>query len=123
MRFLRAFRRKPNRVDTQPLTAERLASLFGSTIFDRQGAADFLGVSLASIEMAAWRHRLPSVTYKRIRLFTRQDLLDYQAARGTGRGSRLKSRPSYAIVGRQAVRLEPPTGGSHGGYDQRSYDS
>jgi hypothetical protein len=118
MRFLRRFRRERNRPASEPVTPEGLAALLGSSIFDRQGAAEFLGVSLASIEMAAWRQRLPLLTYKGLRLFTRQDLLDYDLARGTGRASRLSSRPMYAVVGRQVVRLEPPTGGGHRGYDQ-----
>ncbi len=104
------------RADFGLLDARALAKLLETEVMDRDDAAKFLGVSVTSVEMAAWRQRVPSVQYKRLRLFARQDLLDYRHRRGTGRASKLKPQPMYVVVGRTVVRVDAPTGGSHRGY-------
>lgn len=114
MRLFRRFRRHRTIDASAPLRAEGLASLLSEAVFDRHKAAEFLGVSVTSVEMAAWRQTLPSVMYNRLRLFTRRDLEEYAQRRGTGRASKLRPMPMWIIVGRQAIRLDPPFGKRYG---------
>lgn len=71
------------------LTAARLAELLGKEVFDTPDAARFLRITRNALEYAAYRGRIPFVHYGAKKLFTRADLLDYAAARGRGRQSRL----------------------------------
>lgn len=82
---------------TEELRAEALAELLSTEILDADDAARFLGIARNSIEYAAYRHRIPYVQYGAKKLFTREDLLDYNRNRGRGRESRLEAAPFYVV--------------------------
>lgn len=103
-------------LEDEPFDAVALVRLLEDDVFDREHAARFLGVTVASVEMAAWRQTLPSVLYKRLRLFTRCDLVDYKRRRGTGRASKLRPKPMWVVVGGQAVMVDAPPSRRHIGY-------
>ena len=72
------------------LRAADLARLLRIDIFNVESAAQFLGIEPEGVIQAARRGRLTHVRYKTLRLFAREDLLDYMRQRGPGRASEIE---------------------------------
>lgn len=77
--------------------AEDAAELMSKVIYDAEDAARFLGIARNSIEYAAYRHRIPYIQYGAKKLFTKDDLLEYNSRRGRGRESKLEDEPVFVI--------------------------
>lgn len=80
------------------IRAAELARLLRTQIFNATDAAQFLGIEPEGVIQAARRGRLTHVRYKHLRLFAREDLLDYMRQRGPGRASEI--RPAVTFVAR-----------------------
>jgi hypothetical protein len=79
------------------LRAHDFERLLRTTIFDTKHAAEFLGIEPEGLTQAAFRRRIPYVSYAHMRFFARGDLLDYMRQRGPGRASELTPAIVYVV--------------------------
>jgi hypothetical protein len=75
--------------------AADLASVLGVLIFNVEDAAALLGVKIASLRYAAYRHRISYVQYSATKWFARDDLIEYGLSRRRGRKSQLSPKPYF----------------------------
>jgi hypothetical protein len=77
--------------------AQDLAEVLGTHVFDLYDAARLLGIRPATLQYAAYRHRVSYVQYGAAKFFALGDLIEYGVGRGRGKASRL-ARKEYFIV-------------------------
>jgi hypothetical protein len=79
------------------LRARDFERMLRTTIFDTNGAAQFLGIEPEGLIQAVYRRRIPYVSYRRMRFFARWDLIYYLRQRGPGRASELTPAIAYVV--------------------------